>query len=131
MNLPAKLPKVGLQLEFRDLDFIWSPATVIASHPSTSTVTLRYDGWPSDWDEQVPYPNERLARRFTYTKQLRAWVKSRGVYGRWPAMVVREPSEASERSEVWARAKVWARERSGLEGGLGSSEGLGQEREER
>jgi len=86
-NLPSELPSVGLQLEFRDLDFIWCPATVVQVNTKASTVVLRYDGWPDDWDETVPYPNPRLAKMFTYTKRLKAWVKSRAFTGRWPAMV--------------------------------------------
>lgn len=37
-------------------------------------VTIRYEGWGSEWDETLPYPHPRLARLFTYTKKVKCFV---------------------------------------------------------
>jgi hypothetical protein len=66
-------PKVNMPLEILDPDSIWSAGKIIAvSHDGDCTnVKVRYEGWGSEWDEQMPYPNPRLARIFTYTKRVK------------------------------------------------------------
>jgi len=103
-NLPSDvLPPLYAKLELRDLDFIWCVATVVKvsnakaakkkNSESTSSsaigkLTLRYDGWSREWDETLTYPNQRLARLFTYTKQAKSWVTlGKGALTRWPAIV--------------------------------------------
>jgi hypothetical protein len=105
-NLPSTLPSPGTQVELRDLDFIWCPATIVSSSSSKRSgvagpnVLIRYDGWPSTWDEVLAYPNDRLARLYTYTKRVRAWVKSNKLFGRWPVLVsIRMPQPGSTRAE--------------------------------
>ena len=93
-NLADVEPEVGMEIDFRDPDYIWSSAKIVkvstakvkttspSSKGTASTqgsptkekrlqVTVRYDGWPSDWDEVVSWPCVRVARLFTYTKRLR------------------------------------------------------------
>mmetsp|Transcript_6173 Transcript_6173/g.13574 ORF Transcript_6173/g.13574 Transcript_6173/m.13574 type:complete len:619 (-) Transcript_6173:99-1955(-) len=92
-NLADVEPEVGMEIDFRDPDYIWSSAKIVKvskargrpSDPSTTgtkgrstngkiQVTIRYDGWPSDWDELVSWPSVRVARLFTYTKRVKCLV---------------------------------------------------------
>lgn len=70
------IPKVGMPLEILDSDNIWNLAKVIRVKKTKSEchVTIRYDGWGSDWDEEMSWPNERLARIFTYTKCAKCFI---------------------------------------------------------
>lgn len=86
-NLADVEPEVGMEIDFRDPDYIWSSAKIVKvsrggkgrSSPKKASgkgskkleVTVRYDGWPSDWDEVVPWPCVRVARLFTYTKRVK------------------------------------------------------------
>jgi hypothetical protein len=65
-----------MRLEIRDPDFIWSSAKLIdlQKRGGKNIVTIRYDGWGDEWDELLEYPNVRLARLYTYTKEVRCWV---------------------------------------------------------
>ena len=65
-----------MPLEILDSDGIWNVAKVICVKKSKSEchVTIRYDGWGSDWDEEMSWPNERLARIFTYTKCAKCFI---------------------------------------------------------
>ena len=65
-----------MPLEILDSDNIWNVAKVIRVKKSKSEchVTIRYGGWGSDWDEEMSWPNERLARIFTYTKCAKCFV---------------------------------------------------------
>jgi hypothetical protein len=63
-----------MPIEIRDNDFIWSSAKIHkVSNPDSKNcrVTIRYEGWGSEWDEVLPYPSPRLARIFTYTKRVK------------------------------------------------------------
>ena len=62
-------PKINMPLEICDNDLIWSAAKI--TKISNKTVTVRYEGWGSEWDEDISYPNQRLARIFTYTKRVK------------------------------------------------------------
>ena len=76
---------------------------------SLSFLSLRYIGWPSDWDEVLPWPNPRLARNFTYTKRVKAWVRDRG-NERYPALAtIRMPQPGSRhaREALSLEAKVY------------------------
>lgn len=67
-------PKMNMPLEIRDNDFIWSAAKIHKISNANSkncSVTIRYEGWGSEWDEEMTYPNPRLARIFTYTKRVK------------------------------------------------------------
>ena len=61
-----------MPIEICDNDFIWSSAKIhkISNSKKKCNITVRYEGWGSEWDEVISYPNTRLARIFTYTKRV-------------------------------------------------------------
>ncbi|KAL7552402.1 hypothetical protein ACHAWF_015640, partial [Thalassiosira exigua] len=100
-NLSGVEPKVGMPVEILDDELVWNMAKI--AHVSYGTdaegtspvgkrqakpkyharddvpqrkchVTVHYEGWPSFWDETLPYPHKRLARIFTYTKALKGFM---------------------------------------------------------
>ncbi|GMH72219.1 hypothetical protein TrST_g788 [Triparma strigata] len=84
-NLPTSpLPPPQTPLELLDHDFIWSPITVQSHTPSG--LKISYLGWPSTWDEIIPYPSPRLSRHQTYTKTGKGWVRMKDG-SRWPARI--------------------------------------------
>jgi hypothetical protein len=64
-----------MPLDLLDDEFIWNLAKIIrvSSVGDTYKVTVRYEGWGSEWDIELPYPNERLARVFSHTRQVRCF----------------------------------------------------------
>ena len=66
-------PKMHMPLEILDEDYIWSSAKIIkiSNSKQKCRVTVRYEGWGSEWDEELTYPNPRLARIYTYTKRVK------------------------------------------------------------
>eukprot|EP00804_Cyclotella_cryptica_P026736 CCRYP_007952-RA/>CCRYP_007952-RA protein AED:0.00 eAED:0.00 QI:160/1/1/1/1/1/2/163/737 len=74
-NLMGVSPTINMPLEILDPDCIWSSAKIIKvsniKSSQTCHVKVRYEGWGSEWDEELPYPNTRLARIFTYTKRVK------------------------------------------------------------
>ncbi len=69
-------PQQGMSLEILDPDLIWSSATVESivcqeDDNNKQVVNIRYEGWGAEWDEQLSWPNERLAKLFTYTKRVK------------------------------------------------------------
>lgn len=64
---------MNMPLEIRDEDYIWSAAKIIKISNSNKQcrVTVRYEGWGPQWDEELTYPNPRLARIYTYTKRVK------------------------------------------------------------
>ena len=78
-NLADVEPEVGMAIDFRDPDYIWSSGKIVAvkstkSKAGKKQVTVQYDGWPPDWNEVVSWPSVRIARLFTYTKRVRCFV---------------------------------------------------------
>jgi len=79
-NLTGITPVKGMRVEIRDPDWLWSPATVESvtkneqSKDSEYTVSIRYDGWGPAWDEQMTWPDIRLSRIFTYSKEVKCFV---------------------------------------------------------
>ena len=69
-------PRVNMPLDILDDEFIWNLARIVrvSYEDDKCYVTVRYEGWGSKWDVELPYPNERLARVFTYTRQVRCFV---------------------------------------------------------
>jgi len=76
-------PRIGCRMEIRDPRHIWASAIIVSissSIPETEqgktktsqsiSVTLRYDGWGSEWNEQLPLTSERLAPLYTNTARL-------------------------------------------------------------
>jgi hypothetical protein len=68
-------PKVNMPVDVLDDEFIWNLARIVcvSSEGSKCNVTVQYEGWGPEWDIVLPYPNERLARVFTYTRQVRCF----------------------------------------------------------
>jgi len=90
-NLSEVEPKVNMPIEILDSDLIWNMGKIVLVSFATDTdqngtnasspkcyVTIRYEGWGPEWDERLPYPNERLARIFTYTKKAKCFVAMLG-----------------------------------------------------
>ena len=78
-NLADVEPEVGMEIDFRDPDYIWSSGRIVAvkstkSKAGKKQVTVQYDGWPPDWNEVVSWPSVRIAKLFTYTKRIRCFV---------------------------------------------------------
>lgn len=78
-NLADVEPEVGMCIDFRDPDYIWSSGKIVAvkstkSKAGKKQVTVQYDGWPPDWNEVVSWPSVRIAKLFTYTKRIRCFV---------------------------------------------------------
>lgn len=74
----VKKPKVGMRLDVRDSDYIWSPARVLklARDKNMQTlVDIHYDGWGEEYDEHsIPWNSDRLAPRFAFTKRVKCLV---------------------------------------------------------
>eukprot|EP00554_Chaetoceros_debilis_P009745 CAMPEP_0194102290 /NCGR_PEP_ID=MMETSP0150-20130528/2915_1 /TAXON_ID=122233 /ORGANISM="Chaetoceros debilis, Strain MM31A-1" /LENGTH=749 /DNA_ID=CAMNT_0038789203 /DNA_START=353 /DNA_END=2602 /DNA_ORIENTATION=+ len=68
---------VGNRIEILDPEQIWNSAIISsASHLTSSTlITVRYDGWDANWNEQLPSTSKRLAPIYTHTARLRCMVK--------------------------------------------------------
>mmetsp|Transcript_15659 Transcript_15659/g.21445 ORF Transcript_15659/g.21445 Transcript_15659/m.21445 type:complete len:629 (-) Transcript_15659:205-2091(-) len=98
-NIADVRPTIGMNVEIRDPDFIWSSAKIVnvekenngsdsdsdsdddddeddeeLSALNIKSVTVRYDGWGCQWDETIPWPSCRLAKLFTYTKRVKCLV---------------------------------------------------------
>jgi hypothetical protein len=89
-------PYVGLKVDFCDNDKIWSSGTIISCEKrivegknSTTKkrsrggleeercdhiVAVAYDGWGPEWNERIIYPNSRIVRHFSYSRQVKALV---------------------------------------------------------
>ena len=79
-NLADVEPEVGMEIDFRDPDYIWSSGRIVGvkSTPKSKAakqVTVQYDGWPPDWNEVVTWPSVRIAKLFTYTKRVRCFAE--------------------------------------------------------
>jgi len=74
--ITVKKPKVGMRLEMRDADYIWSPARVVAIDKvkDGTHVICRYDGWGDTFDERALWESERLAPLFCFTKRVKCLV---------------------------------------------------------
>jgi len=88
-NVTHIIPEIGMEVELRDPDFIWSGASIVkvqineddinkthlgsksSQFEAPFVVSLRYIGWGSEWDEVLPWPHPRIARLFTYTKRVK------------------------------------------------------------
>ncbi|KAL3799489.1 hypothetical protein ACHAW5_009323, partial [Stephanodiscus triporus] len=79
-NLLEVEPKVNMPLDILDDKFVWNLARIarVSCEGDKCNVTVRYEGWGSKWDVELPYPNRRLARVFTYTRQVRCFVSLLG-----------------------------------------------------
>lgn len=85
--------RLGMELEICDKDDIWSSARIVdvvkkddgssnsrnkkkkSGQNSVEAVTVRYDGWGSEWDETIKLENNRrLVKIGTFTKRLKCMV---------------------------------------------------------
>mmetsp|Transcript_52218 Transcript_52218/g.62888 ORF Transcript_52218/g.62888 Transcript_52218/m.62888 type:complete len:609 (-) Transcript_52218:153-1979(-) len=125
-NIIGIKPQIGMRVDLRDNDNIWSPATVISVSTTSSgeyETNLRYDGWGPTWDETLTWPNPRIAQLFTYTKQVKClvdWIskkkvkrskrqdrKSQQMSSLWPCRVsFRMPHPGSKLAEDFLRLEV-------------------------
>jgi len=74
-NMASIMPAVNMAIDFRDSDFIWSPAKIVKvfMKRDKQMVCIRYEGWPSEWDEECSWPNAKIARLHTYTKRVKCF----------------------------------------------------------
>lgn len=66
-----------MPLEICDTDYIWNHCKIIKKEWDTNMrtkITVQYDGWNSDWNEEIDWPCNRLARIFTYTKKAKCFI---------------------------------------------------------
>jgi len=130
--LAKETPFVHMRLEILDTDNIWSPGHLVEvvvqkvrgnrhqkKLTTTFIVTVAFDGWGRQWEEQLEWGHERLAPLFTYTKRAKCMVemislKSRKLskkgrtsssFSVWPCIVsIRMPHPASpEQGELGLR----------------------------
>jgi len=78
-GLGGEKPQIGMAIEICDPDGIWSSATIakikVEKQNLQTHVTVRYDGWGSEWDETcLWHDTTRLAKIFTFTKRFRCMV---------------------------------------------------------
>lgn len=72
-NIAHVRPHEGMRLEIRDADYIWSSGFIVqvSTKDDLTMVTVASDGWGSEWNEVIQWPNDRLAKLYTYTKQVK------------------------------------------------------------
>ena len=75
-NVARVEPYQGMRLEIRDTDYIWSSGYLVkvtkkGKSKTKTMVTVAYDGWGRTFDEILQWPNDRLAKLYTYTKQVK------------------------------------------------------------
>mmetsp|Transcript_15927 Transcript_15927/g.23430 ORF Transcript_15927/g.23430 Transcript_15927/m.23430 type:complete len:460 (-) Transcript_15927:829-2208(-) len=77
-NLAQEKPIVGMKLEIRDSDYIWSSGTLREVKKKSKSgkieVTVASDGWGREWDEVMEWPNDRLAKLYTYTREVKCFL---------------------------------------------------------
>jgi hypothetical protein len=80
----------GLKIDLCDSDKVWSSGTIVSftkrrttrhhsndsplEEKSECVVTVAYDGWESTWNERLLYPNPRILRHFSFSRQVKAMV---------------------------------------------------------
>ncbi|KAL7686799.1 putative PWWP domain-containing protein [Plasmopara halstedii] len=80
----------GDWLDVVDDDGIWNVAQVLRL-PTPDTVEVTYDGWGSEYDEEVELKSERIAPVHTHTTIVKCWAKME-TWPWWPALVtIRAP----------------------------------------
>ena len=69
--------EVGQRVEISDPDQIWSSATIctIKRLTSSTLVSVRYDGWDTDWNEELRTITKRLAPIYTHTGRVKCLVQ--------------------------------------------------------
>lgn len=91
-----EVPYAGLKIDLRDSHNVWSSGTIVSvtkldnsdlkrttryqskasplEKNSDYVVVVSYDGWESKWNESLLYPNSRIVRHFSFSRQVKALV---------------------------------------------------------
>ena len=89
--LSQQTPFVNMRVEILDTEHLWSPGYLVQVHPATNNVTIAFDGWGRQWDEQLNWGDPRLATLYTYTKQAKCMVEllpsKKSITNLWPCVV--------------------------------------------
>ena len=89
--LSQQIPFVNMRVEILDTEHLWSPGYLVQVHPATNKVTIAFDGWGRQWDEQLDWGEKRLATLYTYTKQAKCMVEllpnKKSINTLWPCVV--------------------------------------------
>lgn len=75
-NISDETPYIGKMLEIRDEDYVWSKARVLEIQEGRRglNVKVRFDGWGESYDETVAWKSERLAKLYTFTKEVKCFL---------------------------------------------------------
>lgn len=66
---------MGTRVDARDVDFIWSQATVIKVHSHRGPhIVVRFDGWDKSFDETLNWNDERFAPLHSFSKCVKCLV---------------------------------------------------------
>ena len=84
-----------MPIDVCDTGLLWNCARIVkieknkkaASTGITHYVTVHYEGWPADWDEPMAWPSKLLAKRYTYTKKAKCFVKLDGIKDSYPCKI--------------------------------------------
>lgn len=63
-----------------DSEDVWNVARVLEI-VSDTVIRVRYDGWPSEYDDEMHMDSGRVAPFHTYTWAVKCWAE----YGNWPS----------------------------------------------
>lgn len=110
----TECPYAGLKVDILDPEKIWASATIISvrknlvgDESGTSAnsaskkrsrdsggeyeVTISYDGWGPEWDETLVYPNLRIVRHFTFSRQVKAFLDIQAPKQKYSSSAAPEP----------------------------------------
>jgi len=84
-----------MPIDVCDTGLLWNCARIVkvekikkaASTGITHYVTVHYEGWQADWDEPMAWPSKLLAKRYTYTKKAKCFIKLDGIKDTWPCRI--------------------------------------------
>jgi len=84
-----------MPIDVCDTGLLWNCARIVkieknkkaASTGITHYVTVHYEGWPADWDEPMAWPSKLLAKRYTYTKKAKCFIKLDGIKDSYPCKI--------------------------------------------
>jgi len=102
-RLHSRQLKRGKEVDVCDYENIWSTAKIISirNDGDEKKVTIRYDGWGSEWDEVIDWKDpQRVAKAGTYTKRFKCIVSDFDKFDLWPCIInIRTPSPWVSRAE--------------------------------
>ena len=69
------MPYKGLRVEIRDIDYVWSSATIHEVNDENKTIVVQYDGWNSNYNEILPFPPHiRISKIYVHTIEYKCLV---------------------------------------------------------